>query len=162
MKTVHLEMVREFQCPGCVCTPDFDAETPAEQVKGCESFRPCSDGWNMCEGHVLGTSLGIGNNIALGLPRGFNKPGVSDRPERKDGSRNTMYLHFITKDELEGEFDHFNVPVWAMEQKGHLFVRALSPRINRGYVTVIKGATVSDLPKQFTVIDVAEFQKEID
>ena len=140
-----LEMVQEFQCPGCVSGP-----SPCE----CPSF-VYDEGQRRCTGHVLGTSLGIGNHFAIGLPRGFNKPGWVFGEQF---SRNTMDIRLFTKGNHFG-WDHLNVPVWAIEKDGYLFVRTYSPRINVGYVDIIEGGSMADVPG---AIDVSEFINELD
>jgi len=97
-----------------------------------------------------------GDSFALGMPKGFNKcrrPWGPNQP--RDNSLNIRIWS-------EGEaptWDNKNVPVWAMEQDGFLFVRTLSPRIGVLAVDVIEGGTLALVP---TAIDVGEFIDEID
>ena len=132
-------MVEKYQCPGCVCGSD----TTCGQYHWNESM-------NRCTGHVLGTViLGCGP-IALGLPRGFCRPG-------NQGSN--MFIRLWA--EGHPEWDKLNVPVWAMEHEGALFVRTYLPRVNVSFVDVIEGGNWSMLGGWHT-INVAEFYDEID
>ena len=140
-----IEMVEKFQCIGCVCGSDTQ----------CGKFELYSEYGNLCGSHVLGTSSSIGWSFALGLPKGFNKPGYT--VDRK-GSRNQMMIRLWTEGTMP-EWDHLNVPVWAMEQDGFLFVRTYCPRINDAYVDVIEGGKLVNVPG---AINVAEFVDEID
>ena len=128
------EMVEMFQCPGCVCGSDTNCghyNYDQRELK--------------CTGHVIGTHIGLGNRVALGLPKGFNKPGfTTDR--------------LCLKDTHPG-WDRLNVPVWAMEKDGFLFIRTFAPRINFSCVDVIEGGTLDMVPN---AINVAEFYEEID
>lgn len=70
MNKKQIAMVEQFQCPGCVVGRDTK----------CGSFDPDVGYGFFCKGQVLGTALGSPNNkIALGLPKGFNKPGRDRR-----------------------------------------------------------------------------------
>jgi hypothetical protein len=100
----------------------------------------------------LGTFiLGI-SHIALGLPRGFCRPGPNE------GIKNKMAIRLWT-DGKHPSWNNLNVAVWAMEKDGTLFVRTYSPRINYAFVDVIDGGTLSLCP---SAINVAEFIDEID
>jgi hypothetical protein len=101
--------------------------------------------------------LGVGNNIALGLPKGFHKPGI-DWAAKPPRAHNTMAIRLWPLGSAP-EWNRFNVPVWAMEQESHLFVRTYSPRLNDGCVDVIEGGTLAMVPN---AIDVAQFIDEID
>lgn len=128
-----VEMVKEFQCPGCVngvdpgeC-PRFDLyQTPAG---------------SSCRNHCAGTNmLGLGR-IALGMPKGFNRYGLYTN----NGAARTMseavdgQMAIRLWDEAETpSWDRFNVPVWRLEQDGYLFARTFTPRINGSFVDVMK------------------------
>ena len=139
-------MIERFQCPGCMVGSDTK----------CGSFKPSNGYGASCKGHVLGTAFGgFNNKIALGLPKGFNKPGVGDDPQM---ARSWMYIRLWTKGAAP-EWDHLNIPVWAMIEGGYLFVRTYSPRLNAGYVDVIEQGDWKMLP---TTINVADFVNDID
>jgi hypothetical protein len=98
--------------------------------------------------------IGLGNTIALGLPKGFDKTGW-----REDGTRrNKMSIRLYLKNQKPA-WDHLNVPVWAMEKNGFLFVRTFAPRIDATWVDVIEGGTMEMVP---VAINVADFIDEID
>lgn len=152
-KTVHETMVEEFQCPGCVCGGDVS----------CGHYKPVAKPGEKnggCDAHVLGTTImGPGHFVkfALGLPKGFNRPTWC---MRDGGPENQMFIRLWEKPEdAAGVWDRFNVPVWAMEREGHLFVRTVSPRVGWQFVDVIKGGTVEMVPQ---AIDVGQFHDEID
>lgn len=138
-----LEMVEKFQCPGCVCGSDTK----------CGKFKQDSHG--ACANHVLGTfMLGVGH-IALGLPKGFNKSGME-----LGGMRSSSHLPIrLWESGKRLVWDKLNVPVWAMEQDGYLFVRTFIPRRSMHFVDVVKGGNLAMVPK---AINVAEFIDEID
>jgi hypothetical protein len=58
------QLVKKFQCPGCVCGENTS----------CRSYK-WSEQSKKCEGHMLGTMLNFAGSIALGLPKGFCRPG---------------------------------------------------------------------------------------
>ena len=141
------EMVKEFQCPGCVCGND-----PAD----CTAYKPATDSGFRCEGHVLGTIImPMPGNIALGLPKGFNRPGweyIAKRPS------NQMLIRLWTEG-THPDWDHFNVAVWALEKDGFLFVRTYMPRVNRTAVDIIEKGTRALCP---TAVNVNEFYEGMD
>ena len=144
------DMVKDFQCPGCVAGSDTD----------CGSFllKESEFGGFRCEGHVAGTRISMIGSIYLGLPKGFSRVG-------KDHSCCSIFLY-----EKE-QFEYYNfctLPVWAMEKDGYLFVRCYMPRVNMAVVQVIKGATIEGLSEYCSghgipvPQDVAKFYDEID
>ncbi len=137
-------LVRQFQCPGCVCGGDTDC--------GVYTY---DQNERRCVSHVLGTMIGLGNSIALGLPKGFHKPGWDKERKR---ARNRIDVRLWPQGD-HPEWDRLNVAVWAMEQDGHLFVRTFAPRVNVSWVDVIEGGTLAMVPD---AINVAEFIDEID
>ncbi len=144
-ETKITELVEQFQCPGCVA----GGSTKCGAYQWSESDKRCT-------GHVLGTKIypGVGN-IALGLPKGFCRPGRDADGKR---TRNTMDIRLWTAG-TSPAWDRLNVPVWAMERDGHLFVRTYAPRVNQTWVDVIEGGTLGMVPN---AINVAEFIDEID
>lgn len=148
-------MIEEFQCPGCTCgykTNECDAFDFTNQDTGC---------W--CLGHSAGTIImGLGK-IALGMPKGFNRVGTILTGFEDDNDRNRRRrtnIRLTTETLKESPYDEFNVPVWAMEKDGYLFIRVMCPRINYTYVDVIKGGKIKDICPN--AIDVGKFWDEID
>jgi hypothetical protein len=135
------ELVEKFQCPGCVCGMNTDC---GEYNYDHREMR--------CVSHICGTQLGLGNVIALGMPKGFNKTGFREQ------SRNKIDIRLWRKG-TNPEWDRLNVPVWAMEKDGFLFVRTFAPRINMSWVDVIECGTLKLCPQ---AIDVSKFINEID
>lgn len=143
---IPIYMVERFQCPGCVCGSDA----------ACGKFN-WDPGWQRCTSHVLGTMIGLGNKVALGLPKGFNKPGF-DISIAEPVAFSRMLIR-LWNDGTIPHWDHLNVPVWAMESgDGYLFVRTFMPRVNMAYVDVIEGGTLAMVPN---AIDVSKFESEI-
>jgi hypothetical protein len=138
---LQVTMVETFQCPGCIIGSNIR----------CKSFKP-SDNSLACSSHAAGTTIGpFVGNINLGLPKGFNRLGPIDR--RIQGTNVRLW-------ESIPEYDKFNIPTWAMEVNGYLFVRTYSPRINVTYVDIIHNGKIEDLPK--SVVNVGNFIDEID
>ena len=132
MNELQLKLVSEFQCPGCSAGGGIDS--------GC--FKQ-SDNLS-CANHCAGTYMGGIGCVNLGLPKGFNRLG----PVNKDIQRSNIRLFT----ELP-EYNVFNMPLWALEEDGHLFVVVALPRLQQFWVDVVPGKKISDLPP--TVIDVS-------
>lgn len=147
------KLIKEFQCPGCVCGI---SPTDCERYE----YREMEGGSFRCEGHVCGTTMMPGGTIALGLPKGFCKTGFERDPFDKTGKtqrgRNKMDLRIWPAGKTP-QWDRLNVPVWAMERDGFAFVRTFSPRVNLSFVDVIEGGKLPD-----GSINVGEFYEEID
>lgn len=142
------ELVEKFQCVGCVCGGDTK----------CGVYQlDTSKGGGSCKSHVLGTSLGLGNNIALGLPKGFCKPGVNWKAD-PPRAFNQMAIR-LWESGTKPFWDRLNVPVWAMVEDGFLYVRTYAPRINETWVDVIENGSLDMVPN---AINVGEFINEID
>ena len=112
--------VEKYQCPGCVSGPYPDCYKKDTVGEGCDN-------------HGLGTSLGLGMHIALGLPKGFCRAYL----KIKD-----FVLIFDTFEKwlVEYEQDKFNVPVWKyLDEHGNTLIRLYQPRLNNGMVHIIKG-----------------------
>lgn len=138
-------MVQEFQCPGC---------TNGSNIQ-CGKYN--YDRRELrCTGHRLGTMLAGVGTFALGLPKGFCRPGF--HPD-EDKVLTKMNIRLWPDKDKCYSWDNLNVPVWAMEEDGYLFVRTLAPRVNICWVDVIKGGTLSMVPN---AIDVSKFIDEID
>ena len=152
---IQKEMVEEFQCPGCVCGMDVT----------CGAFAPKDEegpGANLaCKGHVAGTTMAGLGEFYLGLPKGFCRVGVIERrwPHGSELAKHNDNNNIRLFEKLPN-YDRLNVPVWAMEKDGYLFVRCFMPRINYTTVDVIKGGKFAELP--LNPINVAEFIEEID
>jgi hypothetical protein len=140
------EMIEKFQCPGCVSGPN---------PKKCPAFKLDTQYGFKCSGHVLGTSVNLQFNIALGLPKGFNRPSPQDDMMR---TRNVLQLALWLKD-TNPAWDKFNIPTWAMEHEGFLLVRTYSPRTDRGRVDVVEGGTLALVPN---ALDVSKFVDDFD
>lgn len=151
--TRKLAMVKKIQCPGCVC--GSDPET-------CSGYRLADEYGFACSSHVLGTAMSGVGPLALGLPKGFCRPGYEQGPAgapTKDRSRNQLAIRMWT-DGVHPKWNNLNVPVWAMEHEGFLFVRTYSPRMNLAFVDVIDGGKREELCPG--AIDVATFLDTID
>jgi hypothetical protein len=127
------KLVKEYQCPGCVCGPYPECYKKDDLGVG-------------CGGHVLGTSLGLDMHIALGLPKGFCR-----------GYQKVKDFVFIfdtleQKEDAFGEYNKFNVAVWKhLDSSGNTLVRCYQPRINNGMVHVIKGDVMGRIEAMYTL-----------
>lgn len=147
------QMVEEFICPGCVNGSD----TLCGKWK-----QPASQKYpGVCMNHTLGTHvMGVGL-IALGLPKGFNRPGW-DHVDEEWKCGHKMIINCWPKDsgiDWDNHWDKFNIPVWGMEKDGHLFVRTYRPRTNMSVLDVIEGGTLDLVP---VAIDVSKFIDDMD
>lgn len=68
--------------------------------------------------------------------------------------------HVDPNDGGRTDWNDLNIPVWAMEEDGFLFVRTYMPRINMGATDIIEGGKREELCPN--AIDVREFCEEID
>lgn len=137
-----IQMVERFQCPGC--------------LKGgstsCGAFH--SENGMSCTAHRCGTfSPGMGY-FALGMPKGFCRPGFG--PDHQPTS--TMCIRLWKKD-TRPVWDKLNIAVWALELDGFLFVRTCMPRINLVITDVIEGGTLALCPG---ALNTADFANEFD
>jgi hypothetical protein len=112
----------------------------------CGQYKPGQKGDDKpgfeCQGHVLGTMLmPVIGSIALGLPKGFNRPGYCQMNKR---SHNQMSVRLWPAG-THPDWDDFNIPVWALEREGFLFVRTAMPRVAYWFVDVIEGGKASEL-----------------
>ena len=145
LTVVQKTMIEEFQCPGCVCGTDVTCgKMKLDQSGGVGSF--------YCSGHVAGTTAypHVGS-FFLGLPKGFCRQGpqVNDK-----GCKIRLW-----EKGFKPNWDELNIPVWAMEKNGYLFVRTHMPRIVWTVIDVIEGGTLSLCP---SAVDVGKFIDEID
>lgn len=139
---VNEHLVTRFQCPGCVSGSDTT----------CGKFRYDPNEMR-CTSHVLGTVLSNVGHIALGLPKGFCRPGWGEH-----GTLNKLSLRLWAVG-THPDWDNFNVPVWALEKDEHLFVRTYAPRVNFTWVDVVEGGTLALVP---TAINVGAFTEHFD
>jgi hypothetical protein len=97
-------------------------------------------------------------SFALGLPKGFCRPGFETSGERL--CRNVIDIRLWVSG-THPAWDKCNVPVWAMQdtEDGFLFVRTYQPRLNITYVDVVENGTMDMVPN---AINVGEFVNEID
>jgi len=144
------ELVEKFQCPGCVCGSNTR----------CGKYELSTYG-PACKNHVPGTVSWPGGTIYLGLPTGFNKVGMLGTTDFDEKSRNNTIR--LWEAGTGPEFDRLNVPVWAMEQDGFLFIRTYAPRINASYIDVVEGGTFESLDLDLRLTyDVRSFVDSID
>jgi hypothetical protein len=150
------EMIEEFVCPGCVGGMDTKCKNQPciQPVEG-----PNDAAGVCCEAHVLGASiLGVGT-FALGLPKGFNRAGFAGNGQKPEKQRNnTMFIRCWPVGNIP-KWDKFNVPVWALEKDGFLFVRTYQPRINFMAVDVVEKGTLDLVPG---AIDVSIIHEDMD
>lgn len=97
-------------------------------------------------------------HIALGMPKGFNRTRRNGNPDPLFGTDNKLKVFFWEEGTSPG-WDRLNVPVWAMEEDGYLFVRTYAPRIDKTWIDVVEGGKLSMVPQ---AINVGEFYDEID
>lgn len=152
-----VDMVERFQCPGCVVGSDTK----------CGSFKltsPLSDNEHHCKSHCPGTNLlGLGQ-VALGLPKGFNRYGLyAGKTDLLTDAVNGNFCVRLFPEGFDQRYDKFNVPVWRYEEDGFLFVRMYSPRTNAAFVDVIqlrRDQTAEQIAGE--AMNVGEFYDEID
>jgi hypothetical protein len=116
--------VETYQCPGCSLGGDTS----------CYEKSPLSDG---CRKHSAGTSIGTFVKFFLGMPKGFNRPGVSMHEEHS--LKIDIFRSFDEVWDTPREpYDKWNIPVWKhLDENGHTLVRGLSPRNNSPFLHVI-------------------------
>lgn len=158
---IQLEMVDEFQCPGCIHGTD-PQECPQYKLNVTQDTAKSgiNHTWFACENWRPSTFMGGVGRICLGLEKGFNRSG------RMDFEKVYPYLRLFETDNRP-DYDRFNVPVWAMEKNGYLYVRCFCPRNCWVFVDVIKDgkiemASFKDGPHEHKAINVSEFYDEID
>ncbi len=145
MNIIQETMVKEFQCPGCVC-----GSSPED---GC--FKQSSEGIG-CDNHVAGTILyPIVGTVNLGLPIGFNRLGTIDTSIQKTNIRLYNKLE-------DNHYNKFNIPVWYYEYQTYLLVRTYLPRTNVTWVDIVKDYDLVTIFNGFHPINVGEFIEEID
>lgn len=151
-------IIEKIQCPGCVSGSDTT----------CGAYKK-KDYSSACESHRAGTLILGSGSIYLGMPKGFNK--VGSLPSHI--SNNIDIFEKINKD----TFDIFNLPIWALEDDGLLFVRVFSPRVADNRIYVFESGLIADIniksqgsalgdlesnSSDFKAIDISSFQSKID
>lgn len=147
--STHKEMVEKFICPGCVSGSNTS----------CGSYKAENHG---CKEHVLGTVLmGVGS-FALGMPKGFNRPGYHyTEAGPKYNSRIDISCFDSQEEQRNADgYNKLNIPVWDLEKDGYLFIRVFRPRVSGVAIHVTKGGKLDDVG--MSVIDVSEFYDDID
>lgn len=137
------ELITKFLCPGCVA--GMDTGCGRYQARG---YGPINSEGAGCESHVLGTFImGGAGNIALGMPKGFNRPGWCQLEKR---THNQMPIYCWPKGTFDAAqiFNPFNIPVWALEYEGDLFVRVAQPRTGNFVTLVIEDGKAAELCPQ--------------
>lgn len=137
-----VEIVKAFQCPGCMSGPD---------PSSCPEF-DIDANLGSCAGHQCGTYKVGAGLLALGLPKGFDRV--------RSGC--DIPIRILDKDsnDFKTWYDRFNLPFWGIEEEGYLILRVYSPRIDRCEIHIVKGAKLSDV--DFSVTNVREFYDDID
>lgn len=158
-KKVHLQMIHDLQCPGCLHSPYCDPEAEEQE---CPKFEISQAG--SCTGHRMGTMMSGHGMFALGMPVGFNKqqlPAQSIEERKRGVHRSPMMdiFFFASPEDFDLEFSYRNVPVWYLEYEGRLFIRMFSPRIGLPWTCVVQGGSKDTMPE--SAFNVADFQEEI-
>ena len=130
--------VKEYQCPGCVCS-DGDC------------YKNDGDGVG-CSRHSIGTLMpGLGG-VFLGMPIGFNRVGPS-------GKFHKIRIYSDTASRLKKwGFDKFNVPVWKMLYNGHTLIRGISPRTSMPFTIIV----LEDCRDQVDCLEITVEETELD
>jgi len=139
------DILEKYMCPGCVCGSNTK----------CGHYAPDESYGLSCSNHACGTSIGLRYKFALGMPKGFNQ---CQRRPGEMAADSKLLIRVWGKGE-QPNWDERNVPVWALEHEGMLFVRTVAPRIGRVDVDIVQGGTLASVPQ---ALDVAKFIDEID
>ena len=148
---IYAEMVEKFQCQGCM-HEGGGASCSEFKLKGSEG--------KWCENHIIGTLFSTSATIyhvAIGLPKGFGRS--SPCFAGKSFDHNRMGIRLWVKEDIIPIWNELNVPVWALEEGGFLFVRTYSPRIDLSYVDVMEGGTLALVPN---AIDVSKYKDKFE
>lgn len=118
------EMVKEYQCSGCVNGPHPECFSKGDG-EGCSKH---------CAGTNIYPSVG---RIFLGLPTGFNRLGPCDEH---------MKITMFKSVDAGWAYDKFNIPVWKhLDTFGNTLVRGLSPRISCPWIHIFTGDVRGDV-----------------
>lgn len=153
-------MIEAFQCPGCLngdntrCGSFKLHELTVRQSK--------EDGQQLatpfrCQNHTASEHLGA--YVNMGLPIPFARVQYRDTREEV---RTNIRLHISPPAQGVRLWDVFNVPVWALEKWGYLFVRTYNPRTDQSYVDVIQDGNFDKLLKDTPCINIESIQDTID
>jgi len=151
MEKIQLKMIEDIQCPGCI--HGTNPET-------CKSFEFHNErDFFVCKNWRPSTFMGGVGRLALGLPRGFCRTGMVEFGD-------TQFTYIRLHETSSVEYDKFNIPVWAMEKDGYLYVRCYSPRCNWLFVDVVKDgkleqASFKDGDYEHKAVDVGKFYDQI-
>lgn len=143
------EMVKQFQCPGCV----------RGSAAHCDARDVDDTPGGACRAHVSGTSISTNSglvNFMLGLPRGFCRA-------RRTEDHRVRFWPAGT----HPSWNFCNVPVWALDGQvskdpdhpRFLFVRTVCPRVDWLVTDVVEGGTLEMVPG---AVDMAAHMAEID
>jgi hypothetical protein len=134
------EMIAEFICSGCVGGMDTNCGKYEEVT-----YFPDKKVGHGCQSHVLGTTIFNGaGTIALGMPKGFNRSGYC-RMSKRDHNQMPIFCWPNDTFPPPDVFSEFNVPVWALEKEGFLFIRVGHPRTAGWSCHVIEGGKAAEL-----------------
>jgi len=156
---IQLEMVEEFQCPGCI---NGHGPETCKSYKLKEDYLGGNPRYFQCENWRPSTFMSGVGRLCLGLPKGFLRTGSVEF-----GEKTPNYLWLYENPENRPQYNRFNIPVWAMEKDGYLYVRCFCPRSCWVFVDVIKDgkvemASFKDGAYEHKAINVGEFYDEID
>jgi len=115
------ELVKIYQCPGCVSSPEDS-----------DCYRKSSEhSNNACDNHCPGTlAVNIGK-LMLGFPKGFDRVGFASK----------VFICIFDKFEDGWDYDKFNIPVWKYydTENDTTLVKGLSPRICMIFIHIYAG-----------------------
>jgi hypothetical protein len=117
-------ILEKYVCPGCVCGSNTD----------CGEYKPSTAYGLSCDSHVCGTTMDFRHTLALGMPRGFN---MCARVPGESKSSSKLPIRIWAGGDAP-MWNKLNMPLWAQEIDGMLFVRTVSPRIGVVYVDIIE------------------------
>ncbi len=131
----ELEVINTIQCPGCAC---------GVNTTECDSFKfEREEGFYSCDNHCPGTMIsGIGT-IFLGLPHGFNH---TIKMEVSYGKVVRLPYIRLWNEMPSQTWNRLNIPLWALEKDGFLYVKTACPRKCIYVVDVIVNGKVADMP----------------
>ena len=112
----QIQAIEQYQCSGCAVGCNIS----------CYKKRTDNPDGIECAKHFAGTGVMSIGKIFLGMPKGFNRLGESEK---------TRICIYYTFSQYKG-YDTWNIPVWKYLENGHTFVRGISPRVNRPFIHV--------------------------